>query len=281
MNKRGPVNSKSLKWSCALHGLLLFLAVLLPLLPVFKRREIEIPVDFTVVLEENIVEPNVPPQPDPPPRPRPPRVVEPVPDAPKPPPLPPPKDAVVVERKPPERKPPERKPPEPKPPVKKPPEKPPEKQPFVKGRRVETPAQPPPKPREDFTKLRPVTRAPVTDQRLSRAEIAKALRDGAKPGARNMIPDDEISRCVLLVRQAMFEAWEQPGKGDAGPRPALLDIRLDATGRVISYRIRQSSGNSFFDQTVLRAAANVAPIRGLSAAFLQQFETLTVEFKLE
>jgi TonB family protein len=79
----------------------------------------------------------------------------------------------------------------------------------------------------------------------------------------------------------MYEAWEQPGVGDAGPRPALLDIRLDGAGRVVSYRIRQSSGSAYFDQTVLKAAANVAPIRGLSLAFLRQYETLTVEFKLE
>jgi TonB family protein len=90
-----------------------------------------------------------------------------------------------------------------------------------------------------------------------------------------------MSRCVLLVRRAMYEAWDQPGAGETGSRPALLDIRLDSSGRVVSYRIRQSSGSAFFDQTVLKAAANVAPIRGLSVAFLKQYETLTVEFKLE
>ena len=45
--------------------------------------------------------------------------------------------------------------------------------------------------------------------------------------------------------------------------------------------IRQSSGSAYFDQTVLKAAANAAPIRGLSLAFLKQYESLTVEFKLE
>ena len=78
----------------------------------------------------------------------------------------------------------------------------------------------------------------------------------------------------------MFDAWEQPSVGDAGQRPALLDIRLDSTGRVVSYHIRQSSGSTLFDETVLKAAANAVPIRGLSQAFLKQYETLTVEFKL-
>jgi len=57
---KGPVNSYSLTWSGALHGLLLLLAVLLPLLPSFRPKELAIPVDFTVVLEENLVEPNRP-----------------------------------------------------------------------------------------------------------------------------------------------------------------------------------------------------------------------------
>lgn len=280
--KKGPVNSYSLKWSLSLHGTLLMLAVVLPLLPMFRKKELSIPLDFTVVLDENEVEPNVPPQPEPPAKtPEPPTKSVPLPDPPKPLPLPdPPKDAVVIKKtekpKPPEKKP---EPPQPKPPEKKPdPPKPPEKKPFVKGTRVEAR---PPQPTQDFTKLKPVTTAPVTEKRLTKAEIAKALQDGAKPGTRNVLPEDEVSRCVMLVRRAMYEAWEQPGAGDAGPRPALLDIRLDSTGRVVSYRIRQSSGSAYFDQTVLKAAANVAPIRGLSLAFLKQYETLTVEFKLE
>lgn len=283
--KKGPVNSYSLKWSCALHGVLLLLTVAVPLLPAFRPKELAIPVDFTVVLEENLIEPNVRPEPQkkPEPTPEPEPEDEPEPDAPPPVPLPaPPKEAIPVEKK----KEPEKKPEKKKEPEKKP-EKPPEKkpEPFKKGKRVEAP-KPPPKPKfEDLYKpydpTKPVSTKPVTDKKLSRAEIEKALLAGARPGTRNEIPEDEMSRCVLLVKRAMYEAWDQPGAGDAGSRPALLDIRLDSSGRVVSYRIRQSSGSAFFDQTVLKAAANAAPIRGLSLAFLKQYETLTVEFKLE
>ena len=283
--KTGPVNSYSLKWSMALHGVLLFLAVVVPLLPSLRPKEVAIPLDFTVVLEENLVEPNVPPDtvkteqvkpPDPEPEPEPAPL--------KPVPLPdPPKDAVVVEKK---KEPEKKKPPEPvkKPdPVKKP--EPAKKPEFKKGKRVEAPKKPQQPKFEELYKpydpSKPASVKPLTDKKLSRAEIEKALRDGARPGVRNEIPADEVSRCVFLVKRAMYEAWEQPGAGDAGPRPALLDIRLDSSGRIVSYRIRQSSGSAFFDQTVLKAAANAAPIRGLSLAFLKQYESLTVEFKLE
>lgn len=281
----GPVNSYSLKWSMALHGVLLFLAVVVPLLPSFRPKEVAIPLDFTVVLEENLVEPNVPPDtvkaeqvkpPDPEPEPEPAPL--------KPVPLPdPPKDAVVVEKK---KEPEKKKPPEPvkKPdPVKK--TEPAKKPEFKKGKRVEAPKKSQQPKFEELYKpydpSKPASVKPLTDKKLSRAEIEKALRDGARPGVRNEIPADEVSRCVFLVKRAMYEAWEQPGAGDAGPRPALLDIRLDSSGRIVSYRIRQSSGSAFFDQTVLKSAANAAPIRGLSLAFLKQYESLTVEFKLE
>ena len=81
------------------------------------------------------------------------------------------------------------------------------------------------------------------------------------------------------VRRALYEAWVQPGAGDADPRPALLASVWTAR-LIVSYRIRQSSGSAFFDPTVLKAAA-AQPIRGLSLYFLKQYEVLTVEFKLE
>ena len=290
--KTNPINPYSLKWALALHGVLLSLVILVPLVPGCRPKDVEIPLDFTVVLDANLVEPNVPdvtPEPEPvkAPAPKPP----PPPEPPKPQPLPePPKDVVPVETKKPdppkEKKPEVKKPDPPKPPPKKP-DPPKEKKPeFKKGQRVEAPPPKPKQPRfeetyKPYDPSKPTSTKPVTDPKLSRAEIEKALRDGARVGTRNSIPEDEVSRCVVLVRRALFDAWEQPGEGDAGPRPALLDIRLDSAGRIVSYRIRQSSGSAYFDQTVLKAAANAQAIRGLTVAFLKQYETLTIEFKLE
>ena len=282
-----PINANSLKWSLALHGVLLSVAILVPLFPGCRSKEIAIPLDFTVVIDDNQVEPNVPdapPAPDPvkpPPKPDP----EPEPPAPpKPPPLPVPQEKTVpVETKKPDPpKPPVKKPDPPKPPPKKP--DPPKPAPFKKGQRVEAPK--PQQKRFDevykpYDPSKPVSTKPVTDKKLSRAEIEKALRDGARVGTRNSIPEDEISRCVLLVKRALYDAWEQPGEGDAGSRATLLDIRLDNSGRIVSYRVRQSSGSPYFDQTVLKAAANAQAIRGLTLAFLKQYEMLTVEFMLE
>ncbi len=260
----GPINKISLRWSCVLHGLVLLCAIVIPLLPAFQKQPIEI-VEFTVVLEENLIPPA--PQPDKEPTKQPPKidepdVVEPVPLKKLPDPV---KDAVVLEKKKP------KEPDKPKdPPKPKEPDKPKE---FKKGERVKLP---PEKPKVDFTKLKR-----VTDKQLSSKEIASALASGAKVGTRNQLPANEISLCVSLVRNALYEAWDQPGESEAGSRPAKLYIRLDAAGRISIYRITQSSGSAHFDSTVLKAAANCGPIRGLTVAFLKQHDEMTIEFKLE
>jgi TonB family protein len=291
------VNAYSLKVSCGLHGALIVAAVVLPLLPIFRAAPPLAPVDFTVVVDENLIPPNVPnaepseQEPEQAPAPAPELEPEPMPDVPQPEALPEfQKDELVIEKRQPD--PPKKVPdpvkvkqPEKKPPEKKP-EKPPEKKPFVKGKRVEAAVKQPAQPKfeelyKPFDPTKPVSVKPLTDKALSGDKVRDLLAQGAQAGTRNSVPDDEMSRCASLVKRAMYEAWEQPGAGDAGSRPALLDIGLDLSGRVVSYRIRQSSGSAFFDQTVLKAAAHAQPIRGLSVAFLRQYTTLTVEFKLE
>lgn len=261
----GPINSFSLRWSCFLHGMILLCAIIIPLFPSFQKQPVEV-VEFTVVLDENLIPPA--PQTDKRPPKHPPKVdpeqdvIEPEPLKKLPDPI---KDAVVLEKKKEKEKEKLKVPPK-----LKDPEKPKE---FKKGERVNKPIE---KPKVDFTKLRP-----VTEKLLSPNEIAKALASGAKAGIRNQLPANEISLCVSLVRNALYEAWDQPGQGEAGSRPAKLYIRLDASGRISIYRISQSSGSAHFDTTVLKAAANCPSIRGLSVAFLKEHDELTIEFKLE
>lgn len=259
----GPINSYSLRWSCVLHGLLLTCAIVIPLLPAFQKPPDEI-VEFTIVPPDSLI---APPEKEPTKPPRrdiePDEVVEPD----KPQKLPDPvQDAVILKKKEKEK---EKEKEKPKP---KDPDKPKEKE-FKKGERV---TLPPDKPKVDFTKLKRVTEKP-----LSSKEIADALIRGAKFGTRNELPSNEISLCVGLVRSALYEAWDQPSESEAGSRPAKLLIRLDGAGRIVSYRITQSSGSAVLDTSVLRAAANCPPIRGLTVAFLKQHDELTIEFKLQ
>jgi len=258
--RKSPINTYSLKWSCGLHGFLLFSAAIVPLLPQYRPREILV-TEFTVVLEENLIEPSpVSPSPTPPA----PTLLktDPTPDPKPPEELPPIKDVIPIDQQKKKDTKKELDPP-----------KPPESKPFKKGERVERTEV---KPKEDFTNLQR-----VTEKQLTKAEIEKLLRDGAKSDVRNQVPPNEVSRCFSLIKQALYDAWAQPGSAGGTPT-AVLEIRLNSAGKIIDYRITRTSGNAYFDKTVLKAAAVCCqPIRGLSASFLKQYETLTVTFELQ
>ncbi len=246
------------------------------------RQEIIIPLTPTLVLDENLAPPDDKPQekentkePDTPPPPKE------IPAPPPPPPPPIPEDTVPIEKpKPPEKKPdpkpveppkPPEKKPDPKPPTPKPPEKQPEPtkpKEFKKGTRISA---------TDATKKYNPTKQ-TTAKKLSEAEIQKLLNQGYRPGRENIIAPNEASRCFNRIREVMYEAWDQPTDASL---VATLEIRLDKTGRVSNPRIVKSSGNSFFDQSVLNAASSVTRISGLSAEFLDNYETVTIAFQLD
>lgn len=153
-----------------------------------------------------------------------------------------------------------------------------EKKPFVRGRRINKPDE----PKIDFTKFKRVTQMTSHEKALSQKQIEQALKNGARIGTRNRIPESEQGRCVGLVQNALYNAWtEMPSYNDVGDRTVHLQIRLSRTGRIVSYRIVKSSGIASYDSSVLKAAAGCSMIRGLTSEFLKQFETLTVEFKVE
>jgi TonB family protein len=212
----------------------------------YKRKKIEL-MEFTVAVNtaEEAEEP-APPKPD---EPAPPKPRDPEP----PPPLPPEPDR-IPDKKPPEKKPPEKKPPEKKPPVKKP---------IQKGTRVVR-----------------GPKAPPVRQTLSDEEVAKWLRNRVRIGDKDVLPDSEQALNFALVRDALYGAWDQPVRSEAGSRPAEAEFSLDSSGRLSAARIIQSSGSPVFDASVLETIRRVGRIDGLSARFLRSFPRLSVEFKL-
>jgi hypothetical protein len=98
-------------------------------------------------------------------------------------------------------------------------------------------------------------------------------------GESNSVPMAERERCLLLIRRALYDAWDRPTLADAGRQPALLQVRFDAGGRIVESAVVQSSGSAVMDGTVRLAAKSVAPVAGLSAGFLKEYARgLSVEF---
>ena len=234
------------------------------------KDEVIIPMDFTVVTEENAADvlaetPNevAEPEPPPPPKAKPEPKPEPKPQPkPKPEPKPTPAPAPKPEPKPAPKA-------EPKQEVKKEPEKPKWKatsaKDIKKGKRV----GPVTSGRKDRTK------AP-TAKALSAAEIQRQLNAGARPGNRNQVPPNEASRCSGVIQRAFREACKGLEASPTGEAP-ILKVTFGAGGTVRGVALLQSSGDRAFDAQVLAACRKkVRRINGLSSGFLDQQEYVEV-----
>ncbi len=180
----------------------------------------------------------------------------PVPEAPPEPPPPPSTPPVPTPPKPPEPKP---EPPKPEPP------KPP-KRTIQTGRRVVR---------------RPRTPQPVKPTTLSDEEIKKWLSQRVRVGATDSLPDNEQARNFSLIRNALYDAWQQPPASEAGRRPAVVEFSLGPGGVLSNPRVATSSGSVSMDASVLAAVRRVGRVQGLASRFLQAFPRLSVEFKIE
>jgi outer membrane biosynthesis protein TonB len=273
----------------------------------FKPKETVIPIDLTVVVNENLdgVDDEPPPLDDPP-------VPEPTPVqhvTPTPPPPPPPAevklDAVV---KVPEKKKPEEKKPE------KPKEtledrikrmrdsaKATEKKPEPKSKPEEKKPEPPKKTKEELLKERmekmrdsaktvkikvkdvPSGNGRTERQTRSPDEIAKLLNMGYKPGTKTKIADSTMQYCLSRIEQAINARWDQvnPRIGKSGH--VLIAVRFTMSGKMVNCRLSESCGDKVSDAAALTVVRTVGTISGLDKDFLKEFskQDLVIRYKVQ
>lgn len=257
-----------------------------------SEKPLVIPMDWTVVPVENLNgDENEPPplkpedlQPPEPPPPEPEPVVE-------PPPAPPPvtveaKEAVVEKPKEPEK--PKEKPKEPEPPKveeKKPEPKPePPKKTAAelreeKLRRMRESAKDvkdKPKPTE------PPRTGKTGRKTLSDAEIAKMLAMGAKAGAVESIPNNEMEQCLYMLKNAIDKRWAlvTPQIGRTGT--VTITIKLNSAGAIATARLAQSCGDPVTDAAALKVVQGVGTVRGLTRDFIAKYsaEPITILYEV-
>ena len=219
----------------------------------FKKQKVEL-VEFTIAVD--------PVEEEPPPAPKEP---EPTPQ-PKPDPKPKPDDIALQKKKP---DPPKKKPDPPKE-QKKPEQKKPEKPKIEKGKRVTK------KP------VVPSTVKPKEKQTLTDEEIRKWLGKRVKVGETTSLPQNDLSLNFSLIKNALYDAWNQPSRETAGNRPAEVAFRVGPGGHIQNPHLQTSSGSAAFDQSALEAVRRVGSIPDLTAEFINQFkgQDLVIEFKL-
>ena len=299
------MSTTNVVFAVALHALF-FLAVFTFAKFHFKPKETVIPIDLTVVVNENLdgVDDEPPPVNDPPPPPpTPPKVVEPTPPTPPPPPPEPKVDAVeVVKEKP---KPPEKKKPEPpketveerlkrmRESVKAPETKP---EPKVEEKKPE----PPKKTKEELLKERmdqmrknaktvkiKVPDAPSGNGRTERQtrtpeEIAKLLGQGYKPGATTQIATSQMQYCISRIQQAIDARWREVMPRIGAEGTVVILVRVNAQGRLVNCRLMESCGDRTSDTAAMTVVKTVPAIAGLDREFLKKYakEDLAIRYKV-
>jgi len=257
----------------------------------FKQKETVIPIDLTVVVNENLDgnDDEPPPLDDPPPKPpEPPKVVTPPP--------PPPKvdtkvDAVVKEKEKPKK--PEKKPPEKKPEVKKDEPKKPEPPKKVEPKKPE-------KTKEELLKERmeqmvksakhvniKVPDTPSGNGRTERQtrtpeEIAKLLGQGYKPGKTTQIATSTMQLCLSKIQMAINARWSQVNPRIGKEGYVLIAVRFNASGQMVNCRLSESCGDRVSDSAALTVVRSVGPIAGLDKEFLREFskQDLVIRYKV-
>lgn len=256
-----------------------------------KGPETIIPIDLTVVVNENLdgVEneppplknppPPEPPKPKPKPRPKP---AEKKPDPPKP------LEQIVtnvvksVEKKKDEpKKAPEKKKPEPKKPE--PPKKTAKELREERMKRIRDRMKTVNKPVTiEVKNAKASGNGRTARQTMSRAEIERLLRRGYRPGTENQLAANEKQRCLSLIQMAIEDKWEaiSPKVGNNGT--VLLSVQFNSAGGLVNVRLAKGCGDALSDQAALAVARAVTSIPGLSAEFIAEFrkEPLTIRYNV-
>lgn len=248
----------------------------------FKAKETVIPIDLTVVVNENLDgnEDEPPPLNDPPPKPpSPQKVVTP--------PLPPKVetkvDAVVKE---PEKPKTPEKPKEtleerlkrmresvkdtPKPPKKEEPKKPEKTKEELLKERME-------KMRNSAKTVKiqvpdkPSGNGRTERQTMTEDQIRKLLSQGYTAGKTTQIATSTMQLCISRIRIAINSRWSQVNPRIGAEGEVLIAVRFNISGQMVNCRLDKSCGDRVSDAAALTVVRSVGPIAGLDTEFLREF----------
>jgi TonB family protein len=117
---------------------------------------------------------------------------------------------------------------------------------------------------------------------LSDQQIKALLNQGYKPGVTEQLATSEEQRCCSLVKMAIQDKWNQlsPKIGNNGT--VLLSVKFNSSGGLVNVRLHESCGDRISDEAALSVARRVIAIPGLSDEFIKKYrrESLIVRYKV-
>ena len=120
----------------------------------------------------------------------------------------------------------------------------------------------------------------TTKKTLTDAQIRDLLNQGYKPGTSEQLATSEMQRCLSLIQMAIKEKWDRlsPKIGNNGT--VLLSVQFNSSGGLVNVRLAKSCGDRLSDDAALSVARSVSAITGLSDEFKSRFrrEALTIRY---
>ncbi len=143
--------------------------------------------------------------------------------------------------------------------------------------------KPKPKPESKVAVSRKlVRRDPAARQapKLTPEQIRNLLAAGVKPAAAAS-GDPGFGWYLALVRNAMYDAWNQPSTL-AGRRglTTQITLRVQRSGIISERQLTRPSGNALMDQSAMQAAESVIRLPELPPGFGGDYKDITVDFEL-
>lgn len=154
---------------------------------------------------------------------------------------------------------------------------------------VAPPPEPPkdipePPKKKEIKKSEKKIKRPDKKPPLSQEEIRKLLGGDAKPAKRAGSPVDLgglPAWYYALVRQMMYEAWNQPGGLAATPGMITrVTIRIERDGRITRRQQIGSSGNRVMDDSVMQAVNSVERLKPLPSSYPERYKEIVIDFEL-
>lgn len=111
-----------------------------------------------------------------------------------------------------------------------------------------------------------------------RASLGSSLGSGGGGGG----GDSPFAWYYAMVKQIMYEAWQQPsGLANAGNPVATVVIRVKRDGSVSDWQMVRPSGNALMDESVKRAVQAVRRLKPLPPQLIGPSHDITIQFELE
>ncbi len=146
--------------------------------------------------------------------------------------------------------------------------------------------KPKPKPKQKLTKVKVSTKRVTRNDKkppkkvLTSKEIKQRLESNIKVTNTKYNPNADALD-FAKVKSALYNAWNQPSREEAGGVTLRAEITLAVDGRITGRRLVKPSGNVVLDQTVMNALNAVGRINGLSANFIKNHRKIVISFMVD